>query len=274
MAEDAQYTIVTIDRQPFAIAVSNVREMLMMPEVAPVPNAPAYVRGVMNLRGRVLPVIDLRQRMGRRTSVEENEQFWEQRERDHVNWLNELEASVREHREFRLTLDPQHCAFGKWYKTYKTDDPVMTGFLKKLAIPHARIHAVGGEVRAFAERGEAEAALALIDRSRDTTLGEVRRLFADLRALARQQHREIAMVLMAGGRTFSAIVDKVLSVERFPASNVGALPEGMVIGPGALVSRAARRPKTDELILILEPDHLMETEHLDALAGAVAGAGV
>lgn len=75
-------------------------------------------------------------------------------------------------------------------------------------------------------------------------------------------------VLMASGRTFSAIVDKVLSVERFPGSNVGALPEGMAIGPGALVSRAARRPKTDELVLILEPDHLMETEHLDALAGA------
>ena len=92
-------------------------------------------------------------------------------------------------------------------------------------------------MRAFSERGETEAALALIDRSLDTTLGEVRRLFADLRALARQQHREIAMVLMARGRTFSAIVEKVLSAERFPA-------------------------------FILEPDHLIETDRLDALAGA------
>lgn len=63
----------------------------------------------------MIPMIDLRKRLGMTSAAAENNQFcalMDQRRQDHVNWLNELEASTRERREFKLTTGPHKCAFG------------------------------------------------------------------------------------------------------------------------------------------------------------------
>lgn len=48
----------------YALGISEVREILRVTEITPVPEMPAYVEGVINLRGAVIPVINLRQRLG------------------------------------------------------------------------------------------------------------------------------------------------------------------------------------------------------------------
>lgn len=53
-----------LDRETFALPVTHVIEILRVPAITRVPHAPHTVRGVMNMRGRVLPVIDLRVRLG------------------------------------------------------------------------------------------------------------------------------------------------------------------------------------------------------------------
>lgn len=53
-----------LDREEFGIPVTQVREVIRVAEITRVPQAPAHVRGVANLRGRVLAVIELRSRLG------------------------------------------------------------------------------------------------------------------------------------------------------------------------------------------------------------------
>ncbi len=53
-----------LGEEEYAVAVEQVKEVLKNRELTPVPNASDYVRGVMALRGRVLPVIDLCMRLG------------------------------------------------------------------------------------------------------------------------------------------------------------------------------------------------------------------
>ena len=48
----------------FALPILRVREILGITEITPVPRMPAHGRGVVNLRGKVVPVIDLRLRLG------------------------------------------------------------------------------------------------------------------------------------------------------------------------------------------------------------------
>jgi purine-binding chemotaxis protein CheW len=48
----------------FAINVSQVREVLEVLQITKVPTAPAYMRGVVNVRGQAIPVVDLRLRFG------------------------------------------------------------------------------------------------------------------------------------------------------------------------------------------------------------------
>ncbi len=58
--ESTQYLTFVLDAEVFAVDVSRVREILEMPSITKVPQVPTFMRGVINLRGCVVPVIDLR----------------------------------------------------------------------------------------------------------------------------------------------------------------------------------------------------------------------
>ena len=54
--------------EEFAIDILGVQEIIRFVEITPVPNAPYYVEGVVNLRGKVIPIINLRSRFGLSTA--------------------------------------------------------------------------------------------------------------------------------------------------------------------------------------------------------------
>ena len=62
--ENALYLTFKLDNELFSIEVSQVREVLDPPAITKVPKAPPYLRGVINVRGNVVPVIDLRTKFG------------------------------------------------------------------------------------------------------------------------------------------------------------------------------------------------------------------
>lgn len=53
-----------IGNEEFGVDILNVHEINKMTQITKVPNAPEFVEGVINLRGRVIPIIDLRTRLG------------------------------------------------------------------------------------------------------------------------------------------------------------------------------------------------------------------
>lgn len=63
-AETRQYLTFLLADVTYALPVEAVKEIRAFTSVTPVPGAPAHVRGVMNLRGQVIPVMDLRARFG------------------------------------------------------------------------------------------------------------------------------------------------------------------------------------------------------------------
>jgi purine-binding chemotaxis protein CheW len=62
MDKDLQLVGFRIGRETFGLPISIVREIIRVPEITAVPDAPDYVEGVINLRGRIIPVVDLRKR--------------------------------------------------------------------------------------------------------------------------------------------------------------------------------------------------------------------
>ncbi len=59
-----KYLTFTLDNESYGIAVMKVREIIRMQKITPVPRMPEHVKGVLNLRGRVIPVVDLRLKFG------------------------------------------------------------------------------------------------------------------------------------------------------------------------------------------------------------------
>jgi purine-binding chemotaxis protein CheW len=53
-----------IDTEEFAVDIGSVQEINRPVEVTRIPNSPPHVSGVMNLRGRIIPVVDLRRMLG------------------------------------------------------------------------------------------------------------------------------------------------------------------------------------------------------------------
>jgi purine-binding chemotaxis protein CheW len=58
-----------LDREEYGIKVGQVREVIRVTEITRVPQSPAHVRGVTNLRGRILPVVEIRTRLGLEAGV-------------------------------------------------------------------------------------------------------------------------------------------------------------------------------------------------------------
>ncbi|MFZ3201447.1 MAG: chemotaxis protein CheW [Candidatus Acidiferrales bacterium] len=64
MDKELQVVGFRIGRETFGLPIAMVREIVRVPEITSVPNAPDYIEGVINLRGRIIPIVDLRKRFG------------------------------------------------------------------------------------------------------------------------------------------------------------------------------------------------------------------
>lgn len=62
--EELQLVSFQLGPEEYAIDILGVQEIIRMVEITPVPNAPHYVEGVVNLRGKVIPIINLRTHLG------------------------------------------------------------------------------------------------------------------------------------------------------------------------------------------------------------------
>lgn len=62
--EEGQYLTFTLGGEMFAIGILNIKEILEYGQLTAVPMMPSFIRGVINLRGSVVPVVDLSVRFG------------------------------------------------------------------------------------------------------------------------------------------------------------------------------------------------------------------
>lgn len=51
-----------LGREEYGVEIASVQEIIRAADITPVPGAPSHVRGVINLRGKIIPVVDLRKR--------------------------------------------------------------------------------------------------------------------------------------------------------------------------------------------------------------------
>ena len=72
-AAERQLVVFSLAGEAYGVDIEAVREIIRMEEITQVPNAPEFVEGVINLRGMVCPVLDLRKRLGVDVSETTNE---------------------------------------------------------------------------------------------------------------------------------------------------------------------------------------------------------
>ncbi len=62
--EEKQLVVFNLGQESYGVDIGSIREIIRMQEIARVPRTPDFVEGVINLRGKVIPVVSLRKRFG------------------------------------------------------------------------------------------------------------------------------------------------------------------------------------------------------------------
>ena len=64
MAAELHIVGFRVGRETFSVPIALVHEIVRVPEITAVPDAPEYIEGVINLRGKIISIVDLRKRFG------------------------------------------------------------------------------------------------------------------------------------------------------------------------------------------------------------------
>lgn len=211
-----QQVVVRIAERLFGIDIDRVQEMLELPALTVIPHVPDRYRGVINLRGRVVPVTDLRVSLGLQPLAEELDQTCEMlhaRQEEHSQLLDELETAVAENRHFTGETDPHKCLFGKWYDSFESPNRQIMVFLERFDQPHRRIHELAAEATVLASQGDIDGAKRVVAAAKGREFTTLKQLFAQLQTMIKKSMREVAVLLEHSGSEFAISVDEVVAVE-------------------------------------------------------------
>ncbi len=194
----------------YAIDISHIQEIVPSRSIDPIKTNCAWIKGATKIRQKFFYVFDFRKILGFKSLLEERQELVEilnQREKDHIDWLEALSKSIKEGEEFTKAKDPRMCAFGKWFYSYKAPDSTIRRLLDQFEDPHNRIHGLAEKLLSLAETNKSEA-LQILEEEKKYTLAKMLKLFAELKQTLITNIRSLMIVL---GPSFDSSV--VLEVD-------------------------------------------------------------
>jgi chemotaxis signal transduction protein len=249
------WVIFKINNQTFAIPSHSIREMITIPDVTPIPRAPDYVRGVINLRGSVIALIDLRLKLNQHSAAQDLDDLiaaLEDHKKEHIDWLNALQKHVEaeDGSVFELTPDPHLCGFGKWYARFQPNNPRLSSLMANFDTPHKAIHAAAKQTEDLLRRGQKDKALQLTETVRKIHLSKMLELFDEVKKVMHNLAQEIAVVVEHSDTIVALTVDMVDAVEPLRPGSMEELPGNMGADSDFIVHGLARRSSNNDPVLL------------------------
>ena len=247
----------------YAVPIEMVVEMTLLRDPEPIAGAPPWIRGMMQLRDSVVPILDLRVRLGLpalQDEVDELSAELQDRKRDHILWLQTLEEACATGARFELPKDPTQCAFGRWLSAFETEDEVLANQVAKFEEPHDRVHAMADRCLAMASEGNPEGALKEIDVVRQGDLSEMVRLFDGTIRDIQERSRQMVIILQGKEETLGLAVDRIDSVATVEEGFVDPRPlrdlEASETADELLVTSVVRSKGDAGLIQVLDVERV------------------
>jgi len=243
----------------FSIPTTNVQSIIKLPKVTSLPNSPANVKGIIRYREKIYNIVDFRKTLSLKSVEEDLDEFRamiNQREKDHINWLLELEKSVEQNREFKLTTDPHKCAFGKWYDNFISDNYLINETLKKFDSPHQKIHNIAIRIEKLKGEEKFSEAKDIINNTRDNELSLMKELFSNFKKQITLANQELAILFHKESKRFGISVDKIISVEQVDRIDDKNLDKDMFEFDDKDFILGIAVNKNKDLIVALTDDHI------------------
>lgn len=257
VTEEMPWLVFKLCGQMYALNSFIVKSIFCLDrEITPMPESQENIRGVIQLHGEIIPAIDLRGVLGLDSFAEQHRRFSElldERKKDHIHWVDELERCVKEQDVFTLTTDPHQCAFGKWYDHYETNDPNVRFYLKKIAAPHQKLHETAIEIFSKNEEEEPQKkkrVAELMKEEKEVLMPEVLGLLDQIKDVLKESYREMCIVVSNGDMVLGLLVDEVVSVEHL--TMIGADSEMLGLDKDSIFTEIAQSSEREGEILVLD----------------------
>ncbi len=273
--DNEQLVTFRLDEEEYGISIMEVQEIIRVPEITAVPNAPGAVQGITSLRSEVLPVVDLRTKFGFRTLQANTDRFCAKLkgfQKHHDEWVKRLAETVTGEGEFDEDIDYSICDFTGWLRSYSTNDRVIAAFVEPLREIHKTLHQEANAVLAlYKDNHPKEAAARYQDTFKATHDGfdaAFKKLFAGVEA----RMDERCLVVNIGKMSLALRIDAVNEVLQVPKASLESTPE-IVAGKGASRDQIRGVAKMDDgkrLIMFLGLDKLVSEQELQAISSTVA----
>ncbi|MBF0272183.1 MAG: chemotaxis protein CheW [Magnetococcales bacterium] len=209
---DTEYLVFSANQGRYGVAHHAVVAIIDVPEHTDMPGMPPEVRGLIVHQGRSIPLFDLRVCFGEKTRLQETQELVAnmiQRKQDHINWLSQLKFEVFSNKAITVQTNPELCAFGQWYKNFKTDNLNLNAHMQHFDDPHRQIHRIAEEASTLMEQGRLEEAKSLIHLTEKGTLLRLVELFDGVAEQVKQYLLEYTVIFGVGETQFALATDKI-----------------------------------------------------------------
>ncbi len=218
-----------ISDELFAVNIANILSITQdLDSLTKTPVRSRGLTGVIDYLGQPVAVYDFAAMLGIPSTREVKEELvslLDAREKDHIDWIDALEKSLKENVPFEKARDPNKCAFGKWYNKFTTRDEVLTEIMTKFDEPHKQIHALADELLDLRDRGELDKALEKLDIARITTLNYLKKHFNHAREQIQETLHTVVINITNDGVTpvVALQIDEIHEVLTFDANDLVTL---------------------------------------------------
>lgn len=233
-----------------------------------VAGAPEYIRGIFEMRGEILPLVELRSVFDMPSLEDEYNNFKdmiEQRIQDHINWAERLEYCVMTGEHFELSINPHKCAFGQWYDSFETDIQTISHLMKKIDEPHKNLHKSAEEVFKCSQDCEnckrEECLKNIFKKVKEEYVPTIVSLLNEAKQEFHHSFKEMVLLIELNNKKIGLITDEVMSVETLINANE-PIPEKRMYNT-KYIEGVSRSSNMDKTILRISCEKLFNSVKID-----------
>lgn len=263
-ADDLQQLVsFSVAKEEFAFPMERVREILRVQTPTKVPDVPDYVLGVLTVRGKLLPIIDLRRQLRLQSMADEYIARCALVRHAFESWLTALQSKASDAKH-EWTISAAE-AFHAWVAGFSSSSQVMMDGIAKLRALDEKAARSAKQGQQFEYSGDAAGA--------GTCLQEMIAAAAELISTLTGFEQQIAaniqddqriVVVDAGEMLLGLVVDHVNEVLQVPRKFVD-LPPAIASGEGRDLAGIAKLEDGKRLLLLLDPSQILKQENLQSL---------
>ena len=272
-ASELPWLVFTLGQNAYAVNSKFVNGIEMKPKnIVPLPEAPDTYCGLVERRGEVYPLLDMRKTFRFPTLDEETERFramMEQRKKEHIEWVDTLEHCAETGELFTLATDPHQCAFGMWYDSFSKDNNSAAILLRSVEAPHAKLHETAHEILSAVQNGDKETAKRLIHRARKEYVPKIIEIIDESEHAYKSTFKETVVVLKDGDQMLGLLVDRVLAVDKLHFIEGSANLK--LLRQSRFFCTVARNDRVNMEILVINENELLKLSDVDT-SGVETGA--